>query len=67
MNEEAAHANGRVRNDKSPLVSDDPRLHQQESNEDGHHVDIKAVSQDAVTLDRVEPVSYTHLRAHETG
>lgn len=38
----------------SPLVSDDPRLHQQESNEDGHHVDIKAVSQDAVALDRVE-------------
>lgn len=53
-NEEAAHENGRVRIDKSPLVSDDPRLHQQESNEDGHHVDVKAVSQDAVALDRVE-------------
>ena len=37
---------------KSPLASYDARLHDQEPDEDGDHVDVEAVSQDAVTLDR---------------
>ena len=53
-NEEGTDTNGRAFNGKSPLVSDDPRLHQHDSNKDGHHMDVKAVSQDTVALDRVE-------------